>query len=123
MTQEEALNILKMGHNVYLTGEAGAGKTYVLNLYIRWLMERHWGAGIYYSHGFRADGAEEVAFWQVSRYSCSRDRRDLYAVGSFSGYVRRCFAASQASPRQTVRRYAGGVFGRFLSTSSRGEGG
>ena len=37
MTQKEALDILKMGHSVYLTGEAGTGKTYVLNEYISWL--------------------------------------------------------------------------------------
>ena len=39
MTQKEALDILKMGHHVYLTGEAGAGKTHVLNQYIAWLRE------------------------------------------------------------------------------------
>lgn len=34
MTQKEALEIMKMGYNVYLTGEAGTGKTYVLKTYI-----------------------------------------------------------------------------------------
>jgi PIF1-like helicase/Helix-turn-helix domain len=37
MTQDEALNILKLGHTTFLTGEAGAGKTYVLNKYIDYL--------------------------------------------------------------------------------------
>lgn len=37
MTQSEALNILKSGVNVYLTGSAGSGKTYVLNQYIEYL--------------------------------------------------------------------------------------
>ena len=37
MTQKEALDILKMGYSAYLTGEAGTGKTYVLNEYISWL--------------------------------------------------------------------------------------
>jgi ATP-dependent exoDNAse (exonuclease V) alpha subunit len=37
MTQEDALNILKLGHSVFLTGGAGSGKTYVLNQYIKWL--------------------------------------------------------------------------------------
>jgi hypothetical protein len=37
MTQAEALSILKTGGNVFLTGEPGAGKTYVLNQYIEWL--------------------------------------------------------------------------------------
>lgn len=37
MTQERALEILKTGGNVFLTGEPGAGKTYVINQYIAWL--------------------------------------------------------------------------------------
>jgi len=37
MTQETALSILKTGANVFLTGEPGAGKTYVINKYIQWL--------------------------------------------------------------------------------------
>lgn len=37
MTQSEALDILKSGKNVYLTGTAGSGKTYVLNKYIEYL--------------------------------------------------------------------------------------
>jgi ATP-dependent DNA helicase PIF1 len=39
MTQDEALKILKMGKNVFLTGAAGSGKTYLLNSYIAWLKE------------------------------------------------------------------------------------
>ncbi|MCA9363939.1 AAA family ATPase [Candidatus Kaiserbacteria bacterium] len=37
MIQTDALSILKTGANVFLTGEPGAGKTYVLNQYIDWL--------------------------------------------------------------------------------------
>ncbi len=37
MTQAQALDILKTGGNVFLTGEPGTGKTYVLNQYIAWL--------------------------------------------------------------------------------------
>jgi hypothetical protein len=37
MTQERALDILKTGANVFLTGEPGAGKTYVINQYVAWL--------------------------------------------------------------------------------------
>lgn len=39
MTQKEALKILKMGKNVFLTGAAGSGKTYILNQYIQFLKE------------------------------------------------------------------------------------
>src|SRR5262245_27452258 len=40
MTQKEALSILKLGVNVFLTGEPGAGKTHTINEYITWLRER-----------------------------------------------------------------------------------
>ncbi len=40
MTQEQALRIMKTGVNVYLTGSAGSGKTYLLNKYIKYL-ENH----------------------------------------------------------------------------------
>ena len=40
MTQEEALSILKLGVNVFLTGVPGAGKTHTINRYIEWLRER-----------------------------------------------------------------------------------
>src|SRR5690606_23770519 len=39
MNQSKALAILKSGRNVFLTGSAGAGKTYVLNQYIQYLKE------------------------------------------------------------------------------------
>lgn len=37
MTQDRALQILKTGGNVFLTGEPGSGKTYVINKYIAYL--------------------------------------------------------------------------------------
>jgi ATP-dependent DNA helicase PIF1 len=40
MKQTTALEILKAGHNVFLTGSAGTGKTYLLNQYIEYLKER-----------------------------------------------------------------------------------
>ena len=40
MKQTTALNILKSGKNVFITGSAGTGKTYLLNLYNRYLKER-----------------------------------------------------------------------------------
>lgn len=43
MLQVEALEILKTGSNVFLTGVPGAGKTYVINQYVKWLEQR----GIY----------------------------------------------------------------------------
>lgn len=42
MLQPLALSLLKSGRNVFLTGQAGSGKTYVINQYVRWL----WSCGI-----------------------------------------------------------------------------
>lgn len=39
MTQSEALHILKTGGNVFLTGQPGAGKSYLTNMYIEWLLD------------------------------------------------------------------------------------
>lgn len=39
MTQQQALDILKTGANVFLTGEPGSGKTYTVNQYVAWLRE------------------------------------------------------------------------------------
>lgn len=54
MQQDEALDILKMGHNVYLTGAAGSGKTYVLNRYIQYLRENGVVVGVTASTGIAA---------------------------------------------------------------------
>lgn len=51
MTQAQALDILKMGHNVFLTGAAGSGKTYVLNQFIDHLAENKITAGVTASTG------------------------------------------------------------------------
>ena len=40
MQQKTAENILKSGQNVFITGSAGTGKTYLLNSYIKYLRER-----------------------------------------------------------------------------------
>jgi hypothetical protein len=40
MKQITALNLLKSGQNIFITGSAGTGKTYLLNQYIEYLKER-----------------------------------------------------------------------------------
>src|SRR4051812_5819243 len=54
MTQTQALNLLKLGHNVFLTGPAGSGKTYLLNQYINWLRKNQVEVGITASTGIAA---------------------------------------------------------------------
>ncbi len=54
MKQTQALDILKMGHNVFLTGAAGSGKTYVLNQYISYLKSKYVGVAVTASTGIAA---------------------------------------------------------------------
>jgi ATP-dependent exoDNAse (exonuclease V) alpha subunit len=54
MNQVQALNILKSGENVFLTGSAGAGKTYVLNQYIEYLKSRKVRVAVTASTGIAA---------------------------------------------------------------------
>lgn len=54
MNQSKALAILKSGRNVFLTGSAGAGKTYVLNQYIQYLKEHKMGVAVTASTGIAA---------------------------------------------------------------------
>ena len=54
MQQEKALAILKSGKNVFLTGSAGTGKTYVLNQYIKYLKVRKVPVAITASTGIAA---------------------------------------------------------------------
>lgn len=54
MTQNEALDILKTGANAFLTGEPGAGKTYTINSYVRYLREHSIEPAITASTGIAA---------------------------------------------------------------------
>lgn len=54
MKQDTALKLLKAGENVFLTGSAGAGKTYTLNQYIQYLKARKIPVAITASTGIAA---------------------------------------------------------------------
>ena len=54
MKQEQALAFLKSGRNVFLTGSAGTGKTYVLKQYIHYLKERKIPVAVTASTGIAA---------------------------------------------------------------------
>ena len=58
MTQKEALDILKTGRNVFLTGAAGSGKTFVLREYIKYLQDLGADIGITASTGIAATHME-----------------------------------------------------------------
>jgi hypothetical protein len=54
MSQDEALDILKLGENVFLTGAAGSGKTWLLNAYIEHLRAHGVGVAVTASTGIAA---------------------------------------------------------------------
>ena len=65
MKQKQALDILKTGKNVFLTGSAGSGKTYVLNSYINYLKKNKIGVGITAATGIAAThlGGTTIHSW------------------------------------------------------------
>lgn len=54
MTQKQALDILKMGKNVFVTGPAGSGKTHLINQYIAYLKQNSIDIGVTASTGIAA---------------------------------------------------------------------
>lgn len=65
MTQAEALEILKLGHNAFITGAAGSGKTHLLNEYINYLKSHGVEVGITASTGIAAThiGGTTIHAW------------------------------------------------------------
>ncbi len=65
MTQREALDILKMGKNVFLTGPAGSGKTFVLNSYVNYLKKNAVDVAVTASTGIAAThlGGQTIHSW------------------------------------------------------------
>lgn len=54
MTQDEALTLLQLGENIFLTGAAGSGKTWLLNTYIKHLRSHGVGVAVTASTGIAA---------------------------------------------------------------------
>jgi ATP-dependent exoDNAse (exonuclease V) alpha subunit len=65
MQQKQALQVLKMGHNAFLTGQAGSGKTYTLNSFIKWAREHRIGIAVTASTGIAAThiGGTTIHSW------------------------------------------------------------
>jgi hypothetical protein len=82
MTQKEALDILKTGRNVFLTGAAGSGKTYVLREYIDYLKGLDADLGITASTGIAAThmGGVTIHSWSGIGIRDSLDKSDLQEI-------------------------------------------
>lgn len=76
MTQEEALNILKTGAPVFLTGEPGSGKTYTINRYVSWLREHNIEPSVTASTGI---AATHIGGYTIHSWSGIGIRRTLSA--------------------------------------------
>jgi len=76
MLQEAALKILKKGHNVYLTGAAGSGKTYLLNEYIDFLKSRGISVGVTASTGIAATHMEGITIHSWAGIGILRNATD-----------------------------------------------
>ena len=88
MTQSQALNILKTGANVFLTGEPGSGKTYLINEYVAYLRERGIEPAITASTGIAAThiGGMTIHSWSGVGIKKKLDKYSLDKIAS-SGYI------------------------------------
>ncbi len=88
MTQEQALNILKTGANVFLTGEPGAGKTHTVNAYVEYLRSCEVDPAITASTGIAAThiGGMTIHSWSGIGIKNKLDKYDLDKIAS-SEYI------------------------------------
>ncbi len=89
MTQKEALSILKLGHTTFLTGAAGAGKSYVLREYLLYLRSHKVPFAVTASTGIASThvGGQTIHSWSglgirdtLSFYDCESflEKQPLY---------------------------------------------
>ncbi len=95
MTQERALDVLKTGANVFLTGEPGAGKTYVINQYIAWLEASGLKVAVTASTGIAAThiGGMTIHAWSGLGVRDQLSAYDLDYIASNEKVVKRAKAA------------------------------
>lgn len=82
MTQKHALDILKTGANVFLTGAPGSGKTHTIDRYIRWLQDNRIGVGVTASTGIAAThlGGLTIHSWSGVGIKDHLSNRDLKTI-------------------------------------------
>ena len=95
MTQAEALSILKLGVNVFLTGEPGAGKTHVINEYVQWLRERGVEPAVTASTGIAAThvGGMTIHSWAGIGVKKRLNEWDIEQIASREKTARRIIEA------------------------------
>ena len=96
MTQSQALAILKTGANVFLTGEPGSGKTYVVNAYVAYLRAHGIEPAITASTGIAAThiGGMTIHSWSGIGIKTKLDARELKYITAHPYVTRRVGHAS-----------------------------
>lgn len=96
MTQDQALNILKTGANVFLTGEPGAGKTHTINNFVNYLRACDIEPAITASTGIAAThiGGMTIHSWSGIGIRTRLDKYDLDKIAS-SEYINRRVARTK----------------------------
>ncbi len=84
MTQQQALEILKTGANVFLTGEPGAGKTHTINEYVAFLRSHGIEPAVTASTGIAAThiGGFTIHSWSGIGILSSLDKYNLDRIAS-----------------------------------------
>jgi ATP-dependent DNA helicase PIF1 len=82
MKQKQALELLKTGRNVFVTGPAGSGKTYLVNSYIKYLRENEIDVGITASTGIAAThmGGMTIHSWAGIGVNAYIDENEIEAM-------------------------------------------
>lgn len=91
MKQKQALEILKTGRNVFVTGAAGSGKTHLVNEYIKYLKEYDVDIGITASTGIAAThmGGVTIHSWAGIGITAFLTEEDLAGMKEKSYLVKR----------------------------------
>jgi ATP-dependent DNA helicase PIF1 len=91
MTQAQALDILKTGANVFLTGEPGSGKTHTVNQYVAYLRSHGVAPAITASTGIAAThiGGITIHSWSGIGIRTTLTKRDLDDITSKEHVVKR----------------------------------
>ena len=95
MTQAQALDIMKTGANVFLTGEPGSGKTHIINQYVAYLRSCGIEPAITASTGIAAThiGGMTIHSWSGIGIKTELGRHELELIASNKRIAKRLAAA------------------------------
>ena len=125
MTQDEALEILKTGRNVFVTGPAGSGKTHLVNRYIAYLREHDIDIGITASTGIAAThmGGVTIHSWAGIGIAAHLSPYDLEAMLE-KGYLYKRFEKVKVliiDEISMLHHFRLDLVNRVLKTMKRGD--